>query len=156
MVVVNWQQILEERLAVFGHRNWIVVADSAYPAHSRGGIETVATNRDQLGVLEAVLARLTISRHVKPIVYTDRELESVPESDAPGIAEYRRKLADLLSGQPVSTLPHEEIIALLDQAGKTFHVLILKTDLTIPYTSVFIQLDCAYWTEDAERRLRGH
>jgi len=26
--------------------------------------------------------------------------------------------------------------------------------MTIPYTSVFMRLDCGYWTEDQENRLR--
>jgi len=30
-------------LPLFGHRNWIVVADSAYPAHSMPGIETIVS-----------------------------------------------------------------------------------------------------------------
>jgi hypothetical protein len=29
-----------------------------------------------------------------------------------------------------------------------------KTNLTLPYTSVFLQIDCGYWSADAERRLR--
>jgi hypothetical protein len=33
-------------------------------------------------------------------------------------------------------------------------VLILKTNLRLPYTSVFIELDCGYWSPEAERRLR--
>jgi hypothetical protein len=55
----------------------------------------------------------------------------------------------------VQSLPHEEIISKLDQAGQTFRVLIIKTNLTIPYTSVFLQLDCAYWSAEAEQKLRG-
>jgi hypothetical protein len=34
-------------------------------------------------------------------------------------------------------------------------VLILKTSATIPYTSVFLQLNCRYWSDDAEARLRA-
>ncbi len=49
----------------------------------------------------------------------------------------------------------EELIGKLDEAGKTFHVLLLKTNLCLPYTSVFLQLDCAYWNADAEKRLRA-
>jgi len=49
---------------------------------------------------------------------------------------------------------NEEIISKLDEAGKTFHILVLKTTLTIPYTSVFIRLECGYWGADAEKRLR--
>ena len=43
---------------------------------------------------------------------------------------------------------------MLDEAGQTFRVLIIKTDMTLPYTSVFLQLDCGYWTAEAEKRLR--
>ncbi len=39
--------------------------------------------------------------------------------------------------------------------GKTFHILVLKTRMTIPYTSVFIRLECGYWSADAEKRLRA-
>ena len=35
-----------------------------------------------------------------------------------------------------------------------FNVLLLKTDLVIPYTSVFLQLDCGYWNAEKEARLR--
>jgi hypothetical protein len=27
--------------------------------------------------------------------------------------------------------------------------------MTIPYTSVFIRLDCKYWSADAEKRMRA-
>jgi len=33
-------------------------------------------------------------------------------------------------------------------------VLVLKTRMAIPYTSVFLQLDCQYWSADSEARLR--
>jgi hypothetical protein len=52
-------------------------------------------------------------------------------------------------------LPHEKIIANVDEAGKLFHILVLKTNMTIPYTSVFIRLDCKYLSADAEKRLRA-
>ena len=150
----NWRQTLDERLPLDGHRNWIVIADSAYPAQSRDGIETVVTGADQLEVVAAVLAALDKTPHVKPIVYTDAELKFVPEADAPGITAYRDELTKVLGDRPVSVLPHEQVIAKLDEAAKTFRVLILKTKLTVPYTSVFLQLDCRYWDAAAEKRLR--
>ena len=42
----------------------------------------------------------------------------------------------------------------LDEAGKTFKVLLIKTPLTKPYTSVFFQLECGYWNADSEAELR--
>jgi hypothetical protein len=52
-------------------------------------------------------------------------------------------------------MPHERVIANIDEASRQFHVLVLKTRMAIPYTSVFIRLDCKYWSADAEARLRS-
>ncbi len=150
----SWQQTVFERARLYGHRNWIVIADSAYPAQSRDGIETLATDADQIEVVRQVLATLADLHHVRPIVYTDAELPYVSEKDAPGISTYREQLAGVLGDRPVQVIPHEQIIAKLDEAGATFRVLILKTDLALPYTSVFLQLDCGYWSAEAEQRLR--
>jgi hypothetical protein len=37
---------------------------------------------------------------------------------------------------------------------KTFHVLVLKANMTTPCMSVLIRLECGYWSADAEKRLR--
>ena len=79
----------------------------------------------------------------------------MPEKFAKGIGEYRVGLKEALKGENVTSLPHSEIIEKLDEAGQTFHVLLLKTDLTLPYTSVFIRLDCGYWSDEAEEQLRS-
>ena len=60
----------------------------------------------------------------------------------------------MLKATNSTTLPHEQIIAKLDQTAQLFRVLIVKTDLTIPYTSIFFELDCGYWSAEAEQRLR--
>ncbi len=151
----DWQEILKERLPLYGHRNWIVIADSAYPAQSSQGIETIVADGEQTAVLERTLALLRECRHVKPAIHTDEELMFVSESDAPGVTSYRERLAALLKGQRASALPHEEIISMLDRAGDTFRVLLIKTNMCIPYTSVFLQLDCGYWNAEAESRLRA-
>lgn len=152
--VPAWELELQRRLALFGHRNWIVVADAAYPAQSNPGIETIAAGTDQLPILEAVLGRIAASAHVRANIYIDQELEFLEEQDAPGIASYRRELRALLKDIGAQKLPHEQIIARLDQCAKVFKVLIIKTNLTLPYTSVFLELDCGYWSADAENRLR--
>ena len=130
------------------------MVDSAYPAQARASIETVATGAEQLDVARAALEAVDAASHVRPIIYLDAELEHVAEADAPGIDAYRTELKQLLAGRRVQSMPHEDIIAKLDEAGKTFRVLILKTDLALPYTSVFVQLDCGYWSAEAEEKLR--
>ena len=151
----NWDDVLKERLQLFGHRNWLVIADSAYPAQSSPGIETIVTNQEQAGVLARTFAILRECSHIKPTVYTDEELSFVSEIDAPGVAPYRKQLGSLLNGQEVRVLPHEEIISRLDHVGGTFRVLLVKTNMRIPYTSVFLELQCGYWDAQAENRLRA-
>ena len=50
---------------------------------------------------------------------------------------------------------HEDIIKELDEAAELFNILILKTDLAIPYTSVFFRLECGYWDSKSEEDLRS-
>lgn len=154
----DWERRLSDLLPVFGHRNWIVVADAAYPAQSRAGIETVVSGEDQLPVVKKVLAAIEACKHIRANVYVDKELGLVAEKDAPGISLYRADLATALEsaqgGALVKQLPHDEIIAKLDQSAQVFRVLIIKTEMTIPYTSVFFELDCGYWDAASEERLR--
>jgi len=154
-----WRARFDELLPLLGHRNWIAVVDSAYPLQTSEGIETVETDGDQLEVVRRVVREVAEAKHLRPVVFTDAELKAVPEDDAPGVTYYRDQLNHFLdelnSGSlERQSLPHEEIISKLDEAGKTFHILVLKTRMTIPYTSVFLRLDCGYWTEEQEKRLR--
>ena len=151
----DWKKTLEESLPLLGHRNWIVIADSAYPWQVSPGVTTIHTGATQEEVTGTVLQVLARTKHVKPTIFIDRELEYVPEADARGISAFRENLTRLLSGAEITKLPHEQIIAKLDEAGKTFHILLLKTNMTIPYTSVFLQLECGYWNADAEKRIRA-
>jgi len=151
----SWNSKIIHELPFLGHRNWIVVADSAYPLQTSPGIETICATDDQLEVVKQILADLTSTRHVKPIIYTDAELKFVAEKNAPGISAYRNRLATVLGDNSVRVLSHEQIIAKLDEAGKSFKIVIVKTPLTLPYTSVFFQLDCAYWNSGAEKELRN-
>jgi D-ribose pyranose/furanose isomerase RbsD len=150
----EWRDSLAENVELLGHRNWILIADSAYPFQSRAGIETIATGRGQIEVVEAVLKAVEDADHVKAKVYLDKEIVYVPEENAPGITSYRKELKALLADREVSMVPHEELIAKLDEAAKTFRVFVLKTNLILPYTSVFLELDCGYWDSRAEAELR--
>jgi L-fucose mutarotase/ribose pyranase (RbsD/FucU family) len=151
---MEWQTKLAQILPLMGHRNWIMIVDSAYPLQSSAGVETLETNTDQVEVIRKVLGAIDSSIHVRPIVYMDAELPFVPEKDAPGVTAYRDAIKTVLAGQKITSLPHEQIIAKVDEVGKTFHIVVLKTTMTVPYTSVFLQLNCKYWSDDAEVKLR--
>jgi hypothetical protein len=151
----DWKLRVAKAMPLLGHRNWILVVDSAYPLQTSPGVETIETNADQLTVVQSVLDAIHHSIHVRPLVYMDAELPFVPEEDAPGVSTYRTQIAKLLQGNEIQSQPHESVLANIDEAGKTFHVLVLKTNMTIPYTSVFLRLDCKYWGADAEKRMRA-
>ena len=150
----DWKREVKALLPLFGHRNWIVIADSAYPAQSRPGIETIVSGAGQIEVARTVLGAIAASTHVRANIYLDQELQFIAERDAPGVSRYRTQLAELLKSAKTTTLPHEQIIARLDQAAQLFRVLIIKTELSIPYTTIFLELDCGYWGSEAEKRLR--
>jgi hypothetical protein len=150
----DWKQQMKGLLPLFGHRNWIVVADSAYPAQSRPGIETIVSGAGQIEVARRVLDSIAGSEHVRANIYLDQELQFVAETDAPGVSRYRKQLAEMIKSAQTTTLPHEQIITKLDQSAQTFRVLIIKTEMTIPYTSIFFELHCGYWPPEAEQRLR--
>jgi hypothetical protein len=151
---MRWERKLKHLVPLFGHRNWIVVADSAYPAQSNPGIETWLTVEDHIALLEKIVRLTNGSDHIRANIYMDAELERVSEGDAPGVTDLREAIDRVLSGHNMRILPHEQIIAKLDQNAKLFKIAIFKSTLAIPYTSVFLELDCGYWNDKAEKRLR--
>jgi hypothetical protein len=153
--LTHWQKRFNECLPLFGHRNWIVVADAAYPEHARDGIETIFADADHGDILHAVCDAIAAAPHIRANILTDLELDFVPENDAAGVSEYRNQLDELLIGFDRSQIPHEEILARLDASAQLFRILILKTSMSIPYTSIFFELGCGYWNAESEARLRS-
>ena len=151
----DWKLELERELPRMGHRNWVVVADSAYPLQTAPGIKTIYAGGDHIDVLNQVLAAVSQQKHIRPVIFTDAELNFVDGKHAPGIGALREQLQSALANREVQVMPHADIIAQLDEAGNTFQVIIIKTDLVLPYTSVFIRLDCGYWSAEAENALRS-
>jgi hypothetical protein len=150
-----WKSRLATELPLLGHRNWILIVDSAYPLQSSPGVETIETGASQLDVVRYVLSTVNHSIHVRPDVFMDAELPFVPDQDAPGASAYRTAIAAVLKNYAVQSVLHDKIIATIGQTGSQFHVLVLKTTMAVPYSSVFIRLNCRYWGDDAEQRMRA-
>jgi hypothetical protein len=150
----EWRTQLARELPLLGHRNWILIVDAAYPLQIAPGIETIDAGSNSLAVLHAVLEEIERSNHLRPLVHLDAELPFLTEADAPGISAYRRQLDDMLTGLPVERRTHEQLLQMIAEAGSQFHVLVLKTHTPLPYSSVFLRLDCKYWPAEAEQRLR--
>jgi hypothetical protein len=150
-----WKAKVAQAMPLLGHRNWILIVDSAYPLQASPGIETIETNAGLLEVTQQVLATIGKAPHVRPDIFMDAELPFVPDADVPGASAYRAQIAKLLHNYKIESMPHDKVIANIDQSSKTFKVLVLKTNMTIPYSSVFLRLNCRYWSDEAEARMRA-
>jgi hypothetical protein len=153
--VPGWQTTLQQRLPLYGHRNWIVVSDAAFPAYSQDGIETIVVDQDLPSVLNKVAKAIASSNHVRAAAFVDRELQFVDEKDYPGVTRLRDQVIRTFGKNSLSSIPHAEAISKIDEAGKTFHVLFIKTNTTIPYTSVFMRLDCGYMTDEIDAKIKN-
>ena len=151
----EWQKTFEERLPVYGHRNWIIVADAAFPAYSQGGIETIVADQDLPAVLNYVGRAISSSRHVRANVLLDQELHFIQEDDYPGVADVRDEIARIFDQTRLSSIPHAQVLSDIHEVGKTFRILLIKTNSTIPYTSVYMRLDCGYMTDEFDHQIRN-
>lgn len=154
--VKDWKQQFDQTLPLYGHRNWILVVDKAFPQQNAAGMEVINTNEGLLPVLNYVLKQVNASAQVRPIIYRDKELSFITEAQAKGVKQFMKQSEELFNGQSVQTILHDSVFTKLEEASKLFKVLVLKTNETIPYTSVFLQLDCAYWNADLEKELRSN
>lgn len=151
----TWKETLEHDLNLLGHRNWILVVDKAFPEQSSAGMKYLYVEQELLPTLQYVLDRVESSTHVSPVIYRDKELSYITEEQVPGIGEFRSGSEEVLAGREVNSLLHDEVFGMLDESSSLFRVLVIKTNCTLPYTSVFLQLDCAYWGPGNERELRS-
>ena len=151
---MEWKNEFQRMLPLLGHRNWILVVDKAYPWQSGNGITTLYTGQPLMKTLEEVVGALKASTHAAPIFYTDKEMNFMTEDMTKGVDAYREQLKKTLEGMNTQSILHNDVFPKLDEAAKLFNILILKTDETIAYSSVFIELDCAYWGPEKEKVLR--
>lgn len=150
----NWEEELHGQLPFLGHRNWILVVDKAFPLQTASGMEYINADEGLLQVFEKVLKQLENETHIRPIIYRDRELSYITEEQASGIRNYQKQMDNLLIGKNVETLLHDSVFYQLDKASELFKTVVIKTNETLPYSSVFMELDCKYWDGDKEQELR--
>jgi hypothetical protein len=104
----DWKTVVQSRLPLYGHRNWIVVADSAFPVYAAPGIETIVVSEDLPAVLKYVAGAISKSRHVRATVFLDQELQFIDERDYPGVSELRKQITVPFSKDQVSSIPHTD------------------------------------------------
>jgi len=150
----DWKKKYLDILPLLGHRNWVLIVDSAYPLQSNSSIETLDTGENIEEVAAYVLKEIDKSKHVRPIIYEDKELGYLTNDICPGVETLRANYEALLEGKNVQNFLHDDVFKKLDSASELFKVLVIKTTCTMPYTSLFVCLDCSYWPADAEKTLR--
>jgi len=151
----GWKTAVEVQTAQLGYRNWIVIAEASFPAHSRPGTRQINAYEPIPVVLDEVLTTLEKTEHVRPTIYSTRELRSVENDFAPGIDEYRKVLDAALHGHEVIEMEQDSLLTLVQDAQKSFDVLVIRTTTALPYSSVFLELQPGYWDGESEQRLRA-
>lgn len=152
----GWESELEATLPLLGHRNWILVVDKAYPAQTAPGVEVIDTGGELPDVLRYTLDRIREARHVTPQVYQDSELQYLNDSMAVGISDFKKRIAEVLDTLPRAALLHDSLLARTTEDGNRYRILVLKTETLLPYTSVFLQLDCGYWGPQQDSILKSN
>ena len=150
----EWKAAINRQVGQLGYRNWIVIAEASFPAHSRPGVRQVSASVEIPEALDYVLGTLEQTETVRPQIYVPRELRSVENDFAPGIDEFRKQLSGSLHGHETTELDQQSLLTLLEDANRSFDVLIIRTPTALPYSSVFLELRPGYWDVDSETRLR--
>ncbi len=149
----DWRQRFGEVLPAYGHRNWILISDAAYPAQV-GAIEVLATGGDHLAIVREVMDALRAASHVRPVVRLDAELQFVTDDLVAGADGLRAELLAYMSDLEPEWMLHANLIERLGEVAQKFPVLVLKTTGMVPYSSVFVELDCGYWSPEQEAEMR--
>jgi len=153
----NWKKEIDEQVGLLGHRNMIIIADSAYPIQVGGGVNVIATGADHQEVVSHAVKAIEKCPAVRPLVALDAEFAFVPEEHAPGAAKLRKSILAILEGKsaaPVREELHDTLLKEVNELAKDYTVVVFKTTGVIPYSSVFLTLDCGYWSAEAEEALR--
>lgn len=150
----EWQLAVDRQAAQLGYRNWIVIAEASFPAHSRPGVRQVAAPVDIPEAVDYVLNALEQTENVRPQVYVTREVRSVENDFAPGIDDLRKRIRNSFHGHEPTELDQQSLLTLLEDANRSFDVLVIRTQSALPYASVFMELQPGYWDSESESRLR--
>jgi D-ribose pyranose/furanose isomerase RbsD len=151
-----WMGTLRQELGYLGARNWIVIAEAAFPVQSRRGLRVIQLDADIPEVLEGVEDVIAEKHHVKPRVYVTAELENVPYDYAPGVRAHKKSLEEALHGRETVSLDNDMLMRLLADTSKSYRVLVIKTRTALPYSTVFIELGSGYWDAESEAVLRAN
>jgi tRNA U34 5-carboxymethylaminomethyl modifying enzyme MnmG/GidA len=150
----SWLKTVDHEVHRLGTFNWVIIAEPSFPALSRTGVTTITTPVSTIEALDGVLQSIDSHSHVRPRIHLTREAGAVIEHDTPGIDDYRTKLKQVLNERDTLTLTNNTLNLLITDAQKNYRILVIKTTTSLPYTSVFLELESGYWDGVSETALR--
>lgn len=150
----SWKAKVDHEIGQLGARNWIVIAEASFPAHSRANVHQLAVPVEVPEAVDYVINSLERTEHVRPRVYLTRELNAVENDYAPGIDVMRKRILQSLHSHETNILEQQSLLTLLGDADKNYRVLVIRTQSALPYSSVFMELQPGYWDSESEQRLR--
>ncbi|GAA5493925.1 hypothetical protein Rhal01_00077 [Rubritalea halochordaticola] len=151
-----WVKALDSEINSLGALNWIIVTDSSFPALGNSVSHTIISPTDLPSTLHEVIQSMESSGHVKPRIYVTRESQELQEDYAPGITRHREKLHEALHGYEAYALPESTMRSIVLESGKKYRILVIKSQTSLPYTSVYVELESGYWDSESETALRKH
>ena len=132
---------LVSEIEILQKGSWIVIADQAFPLHSRRGVRTLIVDQKAPEILNGVIKSLAKRENLSPIFHTTKELTFVENDAAPGINYYRNKIDHLLQGHELRQYLSAHLSVLLSDNSKTAPVLVIKTKTDYPYSAIYIELE---------------
>lgn len=151
----HWLKTVDEEVHKLGSFNWVIIAEPSFPALSRSGVTTITTPVSTTEAIDGVLQSIDAHSHVRPNIHLIREANAVTEHDTPGINAFRAELKKALNGRETLTLTNNTLNLLITDARKNYRILVIKTSTSLPYTSVFMELESGYWDGVSETALRN-
>lgn len=151
---VGWKGAVDKQVGQLGYRNWIVIAEASFPAYNRIGLRQVNADVEIPEALDYVLHVMERTENTRPNVYLARELRSVENDFAPGVDQLRENITASLHGHQSLQIDHQSLQILLEDANRSFDVLVIRTRTALPYSSVYLELLPGYWDADSEEKLR--
>jgi hypothetical protein len=149
-----WKAAVHRHTSQLGFRNWIIIAEASFPAIGRTGVMQVPANVEIPEAFDYVLNVIDESQHVKPSIYFTRESQVLENDAAPGIDLLRQKVRQSIQEMPTTTMEQDSLLTVLQDVNRSFDILIIRTNTTLPYSSIFIELQPGYWDAEAEEKLR--
>ncbi|MBM4113268.1 MAG: hypothetical protein FJ253_07820 [Phycisphaerae bacterium] len=152
----SFKHAVDRAMPKFGEGNMIVIADAAFPALSHDGMDTVPMAVGSIQGLRDVIASASSYGHVKPIIWVDRELMLVTDSQAPGIEQFRSRLRDAAGNIPIdSSLSQAQLRERIQSVADTHRVIVIKTPNRLPFSSIYVEFDHGSWTPEQNAQLQS-